>query len=372
MLGAVGGLLLLALVVSLGIGLIAAIGWLLFVVVLPIGIIIAVGYFLYQAAKSHLARQGRDISEFLPKLPGWADLPADAREFVSIASPFLAGGFGLLLPSLLVWGEATATIMVMLTLLVFSWGVPLAIYKTLNAPSLRNGLRFPLLAFLVAFAVGLAGRIHPLVLLFLLALGGGYGWWWYEHHPYLRMRAVHQRCKDLHAAAALLSAEDFLANFRAQYLATWGFPPSPITLETAEILYRADAVREIPPLPDMPDFQPAYTPEQDITAQLAQLETTLRELPAKKDELVGSITAALDAYTRAVPRPKEASVFTVPAWEMADDLPALVQTLGTAFAPGHYSRTAYDRNRDRISRQGLAVRAYETGERIEPQAFSNA
>jgi hypothetical protein len=202
----VGGILLLALVVSLGIGLIAAIGWFLFVVVLPIAIIIAVSYFVYHAVKSHLARQGRDISEFLPPLPNWKDIPAELREYGGYWAAFVAGGFGLLLPGIISkGGEAINTIAVISTLLIFSWAIPLAVYNLLNAPSLRNEFRFPLIAFLGGYAFSVAAHIHPIVFLFLCALTGGYGWWWYEHHPYLKMRALHVRCKELHSAVQLMS-----------------------------------------------------------------------------------------------------------------------------------------------------------------------
>lgn len=367
----VGGILLIALVISLALGVIAAIGWFLFVVVLPIAIIIGVSYFVYQATKSHLARQGRDISEFLPALPTWASIPEDLREVGGIVAAVAAGFFGLVLPTLIVRGEATAAIMVISTLLIFSWAVPLGFYNVLNAPSLRNEFRFPILAFLAAFGFGIAARIHPIVFLFLSALTGGYGWWWYEHHPYLKMRAAHARCKVLHDAAQLLSVEDFLKGFQEQFNAKWGFAPSPTTMKEVEVLYLADRPREIPPLPDLPPFQPAYAPEQDITYQLAHLETVLRELPVKTDQLVAGITSALDAYTAAVPRAEGASVFTVAAREMVPDLPALVHALGTALPTGFNARSNYERKRDAVSQSGLGIKAYKSGERIEPEVYAN-
>lgn len=368
----VGGILLLALVVSLGVGIIAAIGWFLFVVVLPIAIIIGVGYFVYQAAKSHLARQGRDISEFLPALPKWTDIPAELREFGGYWVAFAAGVFGLVLPGMIgAGGEAINTIAVISTLLIFSWAIPLAIYNLLNSASVRNEVRFPLIAFLAGYAFSVAAHIHPVVFLFLTALTGGYGWWWYEHHPYLKMRVAHARCKTLHDAATLLSAEDFLKSFHEQFIAKWGFAPSPITMEEVEMLYWADSPREIPVLPELPPFQPVYAPGRDITYQLTHLETVLWELPVKTEKLVAGITGALDAYTTAVPRAEGASVFTVAAREMVPDLPGLVHALGTALPTGFNARSNYERKRDAVSQGALSVKAYESGERIEPEAYAN-
>lgn len=91
----VGGALLLALAASIVLAIIAGIGWFLFVVVLPIAIIIGVGYFAYQSAKTHLARQGRDISEFLPVLPKWAHIAGDLREVGGYAGAAVAGVIGL-------------------------------------------------------------------------------------------------------------------------------------------------------------------------------------------------------------------------------------------------------------------------------------
>jgi len=368
----VGGLLLIALVGALAVGVIAAIGWVFFVILLPTGIVIAVLVLGYRALKMHLAHKGRDISEFLPELPAWAQIPEEVREQGGLIGAAVAGMFGLLLPSLMVRGEATATIMFLLVVLLFWWGIPLAVHNVLNAPSIRDEFRFPLLAFLAAFAFGVALRIHPVVFLFLAALTAGYGWWWYEHHPYLKMLQSHHRCKELHAAAQLLSPSEFMAQFRDRYIEKWSHDPSPTICGVAAVMYADDCVREIPPLPDMPRFRPSYPPGEDITFALTQLERFLTDLPTRTECLVGGITAALDAYTRAVPRPTAPSVFTVAVREMVTDLPALVHDLGTAFPSGFGPRTAYDVRRETISRAGLTAKAYESGERIEPEAHPNA
>lgn len=368
----VGGALLIALVGALAVGVIAAIGWVFFVILLPTGIVIAVLVLGYRALKTHLAHQGQDISEFLPALPTWAQIPEELREQGGRIAAVAAGILGLLLPSLMVRGEATATIMFLLIVLLFWWCIPLAVHNTLNAPSLRDEFRFPLLAFLAAFGFGIALRIHPVVFLFLAALTAGYCWWWYEHHPYLKMLQAHHRCKELHAAAQLLSPSDFMAQFRDRYVEKWSHDPSPTICDVAGMMYADDCVRQIPPLPDMPRFKPSYPPGEDITLVLTQLERFLTELPTRTAGLVGGITAALDAYTRAVPRPTAPSVFTVAAREMVTDLPALVRDLGTAFPSGFGPRAAYDVRRETISRAGLTAKAYESGERIEPEAHANA
>lgn len=369
----VGGVLLFALAISLGLGLIVAVGWFLFVVVLPIAIIIGVGYFAYQSAKTHLARQGRDISEFLPTLPKWAVIPGELRDLSGFIATAVAGMVGLALPGLIsAGGEILTALGVIATLLIFSWGIPLAFHGVLNSPMISNQLRFPLLALMAGYAFSVSLHIHPVVFLFVCVLSGGYGWWWYEHHPYLKMRSAYGRCKELHATTKLLSTEDFLKDLRSQYTSKWGFEPSATNMEVAEAVYRTGAVQELPTLPELPPFRPAYAPGEDITAQLAHIETVLREIPVKTTQLVDGITSALNAYTAAVPRPGGASVFTVAARELVSDLPALVGALGTSLPAGFMVRTSYERNRDAVSREGLGVRAYEQGERIDPEAYANA
>jgi hypothetical protein len=56
---------------------------------------------------------------------------------------------------------------------------------------------------------------------------------------------------------------------------------------------------------------------------------------------------------------------------MVADLPALVQALGTALPTGFNARSNYERKRDAVSQSGLGVKAYESGQRIEPQAYAN-
>lgn len=373
MLAFVGGALLLALVISLALTAIVAVGWFLFVVVLPIVIIIGVGYFVYQSAKTHLACQGRDISEFIPALPKWRDLPPEFRDLGGYAGAAIAGTIGLALPGIIsAGGSAINAIGVIATLLIFSWAMPLGFHKVLNSSSIRNEVRFPLLALMGGYAFSVSLVIHPLVFLFVCALTAGYAWWWYEHHPYLKMRVAHARCEDLHRSTKLLSTEDFLKDLRTQYTAKWGFEPSAATMQVAEDLYRADATQDLAPLPDLPPFKPAYAPGEDITYRLAQLEAALREIPVKTNHLTTGIADALNAYTAAIPRPHSPSVFTVAAREMVADLPALVHALGISFPNGFAARSGYERHRDAISRDGLGVKAYESGERIDPEAYANA
>jgi hypothetical protein len=291
------------------------------------------------------------------------------ENYILLAIPF--GILGLLIPFLTQLGEPFAAIIVLGSLFFCSWAIPLATVAILNAPDIHNHVRVPLIAALVGYYASATLQINPLLFLIALAGAGGYVWWWREHHPYLKMLAAHARCKELHATAKILSADDFLKDFQRYYRDKWGFEPSTDTFKVAETLFHADAIREVPLLPDMPPFQPTYGPGQDITNRLVQLEAALRDLPIKTSQLVESITDALDAYTAAVPRPNGSSVFTIAAWEMVPDLPALVQTLGTTFPNGFNARAIYERRRDAISELGLGVKAYESGERIEPGAYAN-
>lgn len=148
----------------------------MFVVVLPIAIIIGVGYFAHQYAKTHLTRQGRDISEFLPVLPKWAHIAGDLREVGGYAGAAVAGVIGLSLPGLIsAGGEALTAIGVIATVLIFSWGIPLAFHSVLNSSKIGNEVRFPLLALMGGYAFSVSLHIHPLVFLFVCALAGGYG-----------------------------------------------------------------------------------------------------------------------------------------------------------------------------------------------------
>lgn len=291
------------------------------------------------------------------------------ENYLLLAVPF--GILGILIPFLTQLGEPFAAILVLGSIFLCSWAIPLAIVAILNAPDIHNHVRVPLIATLAGYYASATLQISPLIFLIALAAAGGYVWWWREHHPYLKMLAAHARCKELHATAQILSVDDFLKEFQRHYRDKWGFDPSTESVNVAANLFIIEAVREIPPLPDMPPFQPTYSPGQDITHRLVQLEAALRDLPVKTNQLVASITNALDAYTAAVPRPNGASVFTIAAWEMVPDLPALVETLGTAFPNGFNIRASYERNRDYISEQGLGVKAYESGERIEPEAYAN-
>jgi hypothetical protein len=292
-----------------------------------------------------------------------------SEENLIAAAPFALVGF--LLPFLVQVGEPFAAILVLSSIFFFSWAIPIAVYALLNSPQIHNHLRFALIGGLVAYYASASLQISPLLFTVVAVAAGVYLYWWYDKHPWARMKAAHDRCKELHAAAQILSVDDFLKDFQRRYCDKWGFDPSTETVNVAANLFIIEAVREIPPLPDMPPFQPTYSPGQDITHRLVQLEAALRDLPVKTNQLVASITNALDAYTAAVPRPNGSSVFTIAAWEMVPDLPALVETLGTAFPSGFNMRASYERNRDYISEQNLGVKAYESGERIDPEAYAN-
>jgi hypothetical protein len=326
----------------------------------------------YQAIKTRLAREGRDITQYI-SIPKWIDIPEEIRANAGYGTAIAAGLFGLALPDIMTrTGEWFVAIGVIGCVLVFWWGIPLAIYKLLNNPDLPNESRFPLIAFLVAFSVSLAAHIHVIALMYFVGMTVIGSWWWYEHHPYLKMKAAHTRCKELHDVTTVLSVDDFADAFEKRYAAKWGFPATSAIMRETCAMYVTDAVRKVPPLPELPPFQPAYRPGADITRQLAQLEITLREMPVKSEQLVRGITEVIDAYTAAVPPPSGASVFTVAVKDLVSDLPGLVHELGTTFPSGFTVRETFDGYRDEISKKILSEKEYAAGQRIDPEAYASA
>jgi len=310
----------------------------------------------------------------LEKLQLGPRFEAERQEPLSDATPVLGGVFGIIgfvIPFAAQAGEPWADLLVLSFVFFFSWAIPLAIHGVLNAPDIHNYVRVPLLAAMVGY-YGSATMQTGIFFIPALMLGGGYVWWWYTHHPWIKMKLAHDRCKALHAATTLQTALEFAEQFTSSYREKWGFEPSARVMEVANQLFAENAPAEIPPLPELPPFQPTYSPGQDIRYQLEQLEITLKAIPQQQEAVRNGIISALNAYTAVVPRPSSASVFTVAAREMVADLPALVHALGTSFPNGFAARASYERNRDAVSREGLGVKAYEAGERIDPEAYANA
>ena len=299
---------------------------------------------------------------------------AKVQEPFTNAAPILGGVFGLIgfmIPFGAQAGEPWATLLVLSFIFFFSWAIPLGVHGVLNAPDIHNYVRVPLLAVMLGYYFS-ATMQTGIFFLPALLLAGGYFWWWYNRHPWMKMKFAHDRCKALHAATTVQTAQEFAEHFKSSYCEKWGFEPSARIIEVATQLFEQNAPTEIPPLPELPPFQPSYSTGQDIRHQLQQLETTLKAIPQQQETVRIGITSALNTYTAAVPRPDGFSVFTVAAREMVPDLPALVHALGISFPNGFAARTRYERNRDAVSQEGLGVKAYESGGRIDPEAYANA
>jgi hypothetical protein len=334
----------------------------------------------YKAFRLYLARQGIKPGEFV-RTHFIVELPPEARAIAQYGPIAAAALFGLALPDIMTGiGQWLVAIGVIGCIFVFWWGIPLVVYNLLaTTEPISFTFRFSSIAFLLAFALSLSAHIHVIAFLYFLGITIIGGWYWYEHHPWLKMKLVHDRCKRFHDAAIPATAEEFIKEFKASYRETWGFDPLPDVADVALKLFLQNAPK-LPTVPDIVDFQPVLSPGQDIRLQLEQTAASLTAFPEQTeavksgiilalDTYTGHITSAIASYADSVRDYQTPSVLTVAALDVIDNLPDLVGMLATAMPPDGPVRELYHQSIQQISRALLSSTAFEKGERITPTEY---
>jgi hypothetical protein len=210
----------------------------------------------------------------------------------------------------------------------------------------------------------------PILALLILAASAALGVLWYYNHGHHNLPALRAHAEQVLRDHPVLTEQQFIAAFSAEYEKWRLEPPDELMLSIARSIYRHQDIEPVVfPTPPLFDF--SFTPP-DYRLQYSHLEHEIIQKAADVDLLLSATCDALPGYKGYLEKfvPSEPTPFTVQLAHSGVDLRTLVAGISTIFldtdlcdrpsgiAP--YMAEIVNRR----SRAALSQRAYESGERI--------